>query len=209
MGCNSEDLFHIFKSSCAAAQIRVPNGQERWQHLDEYILKMKTIVDNLIAISESVKEKDQILHILRGLGLNYISIVASLTTREDDLSFHYVQSILLTHEERLQLQHVVPAYLTSITNLATSSIHSSSSMHNRRSQPISTLNQPSFYRSYRPSLPKQYYFGHHQRQAPSIRTQCQLYGKCGHTACNFYHRFDLCLQDPSQTSVSPNPCSTT
>ena len=163
MGCNSEDLFRLFKISCDATQIRVPNGQERWKQLDEYILKMKTIANNLISINEPVKENDQILHILRGLSLNYNSIVTSLTTREDDLSLHYVQSILLTHEKRLQLQRVLLAYLTSITNLSTSSIHPSSSMHNRRSHPISTLNQPSYYRSYRPSLPKQYYFGHPQR----------------------------------------------
>ena len=162
----------------------------------EYVLKMKTIVDNLAAIDEPVKEIDQILQILGGLGPEYNSIVASLTTREDDLSLHHVQSILLTHEQRLQLQHAVPANLTSVTTyLAASSIHTSSSMHNRHSQPRSTPNQPSSYRSYIPNLPKQSCFGHHQRQAPSTKPQCQICGKFGHTAFKCYHCFDLSLQD--------------
>ena len=64
----------------------------------EYILKVKTITDNLAAIGEPVKERDQILQILGGLGPEYNSIVASLTSRDEDLSLHFVHSILLTHE---------------------------------------------------------------------------------------------------------------
>ena len=51
----------------------------------EFILKMKTICDNLVAIGELVNERDHILQILGGLGLEYNSIVASLTTREGDI----------------------------------------------------------------------------------------------------------------------------
>ena len=98
----------------------------------EYVLKMKTIADNLAVIDEPVNERDQILQILEGLCLEYNSIVASLTTREVDLSLHFVQSILLAHDQILQLQHAVPTDLTSVTShLASSSIHPSSSMHNR------------------------------------------------------------------------------
>ncbi|RVX10831.1 Retrovirus-related Pol polyprotein from transposon RE2 [Vitis vinifera] len=45
----------------------------------EYILKIKTISDNLAAIGEPVKETDHILQLLGGLGSEYNSIVASLT----------------------------------------------------------------------------------------------------------------------------------
>ena len=63
----------------------------------EYILRIKNISDNLAAIRESVYERDQILQLLAGLRADYNFIVASLTTREDDLSLHPVHSILLTH----------------------------------------------------------------------------------------------------------------
>ena len=47
----------------------------------EYVLKMKTFVDNLATIDEPIKERDQILQIQGGLGPEYNSIVAFLTTR--------------------------------------------------------------------------------------------------------------------------------
>ena len=164
------DLQRIFSASSKARvmQLRLEYQMTNkdGNTMAEYVLKMKTIANNLADIDEHVKERDQILPILGGLGLEYNSIVASLTTREDDLSLHFVRSILLTHEQRLQLQHAVPTDLTSVTaHLAASSIHLSSSMHNRRSEPRSTPNEPSSYRSYRPNLPKQSYSGHHQRQA--------------------------------------------
>ncbi|RVW22623.1 Retrovirus-related Pol polyprotein from transposon RE1 [Vitis vinifera] len=71
----------------------------------DYILKMKTIYDNLAAVGEPVKDRDHILQLLGGLGPDYNSIVAFLTAREDDLSLHSVHSILLTHEQKLHLQH--------------------------------------------------------------------------------------------------------
>ena len=37
----------------------------------EYLLNLKTLDDNLVAIRESVLEIDQIPQILRGLGANY------------------------------------------------------------------------------------------------------------------------------------------
>ena len=79
----------------------------------DFLLKMNS--DNLAAFSEYVKERDLILQILGGLGPDYNSIIASLTTRENDLSLSSVHSILLTHEQRLNLQQSVPADITSIT----------------------------------------------------------------------------------------------
>ncbi|RVX16768.1 Retrovirus-related Pol polyprotein from transposon RE1 [Vitis vinifera] len=46
----------------------------------EYILKIKTISDNLVAIGEPVKESDHILQLLGGLDSEYNTIMASLTT---------------------------------------------------------------------------------------------------------------------------------
>lgn len=71
----------------------------------EYILKAKNLVDYLAAMGEPITERDQILKLLRGLGTNYNSIVALLTTCEDDISVHLEHSILLTHKQRLCFQN--------------------------------------------------------------------------------------------------------
>ncbi|RVW31973.1 hypothetical protein CK203_097496 [Vitis vinifera] len=77
----------------------------------EYILRIKTISDNLVAIREPVKYRDHIIKLLGSLGPEYNSIVASLTAREDDFSLHSVHNILLTHEQRLNHQHTPPTDL--------------------------------------------------------------------------------------------------
>ena len=77
----------------------------------EYILRIKTISDNLVAIREPVKDRDHIIKLLGSLGPEYNSIVASLTAREDDFSLHSVHNILLMHEQRLNHQHTPPTDL--------------------------------------------------------------------------------------------------
>ena len=67
----------------------------------EYILKMKIVSDNLAIVGELVKETDQIFQLLGGLGSKYNAIVASLTTRNEEFSLHFVHNMFLTHEQRL------------------------------------------------------------------------------------------------------------
>lgn len=69
----------------------------------EYILRVKIIIDNFAAIGEPVPDREHILQMLGVLGPEYHSIVASLTTHDDNLSLHSVHS-MLTHEQRLLLQ---------------------------------------------------------------------------------------------------------
>ena len=80
----------------------------------EYILKMKTVSDNLATVGEPVKEIDQILQLLGGLGSEYNAIVASLTTRDEELSLHSIHGMLLTHKQRLTSQNTSSSYLNSI-----------------------------------------------------------------------------------------------
>ena len=51
----------------------------------DYIMKLKTLADNLSAIGESVSEKDHILQILGGLGADDSSIVASPTAQKEEI----------------------------------------------------------------------------------------------------------------------------
>lgn len=81
---------------------------------------MKSLVDSLAAIREPRTERDQILQLLGGLGANYNSIVASLTTHEDDISLHLIHSMLLTYEQRLHLQNTIAENINISTNVAIS-----------------------------------------------------------------------------------------
>lgn len=54
--------------------------------------------NNLVAIRELIHDRDHIMQLLRGLGVEYNSIMASFIAREDEISLHMVYSILLTYE---------------------------------------------------------------------------------------------------------------
>lgn len=84
----------------------------------DYILKLKNMVDNLVAIRESVHNRDHILQLLGGLGVEYNSIMVSLTAREDEVSLHMTHSILLTYEQHLILQNSIEGNVIS-ANLTT------------------------------------------------------------------------------------------
>ena len=72
--------------------------------MSEYILKIKSIADNLIAIGETISPQDQVLYVLGGLGADYNSLVTSVTTRGDFPSIDELYSQLMTFENRLEQQ---------------------------------------------------------------------------------------------------------
>ena len=89
----------------------------------DYILKLKNLVDNLTAIGEPVHNRDHILQLLGGLGVEYNSIVASLIAREDEVSLHMAHSIMLTYEQRLNLQNSTEDNVIFANLTTTSSYH--------------------------------------------------------------------------------------
>ena len=60
----------------------------------DYILKIKSFSDQLAAISEKVSERDQVLHLLAGLGAEYNSFVVSITSKSKSVTFDHVSSLL-------------------------------------------------------------------------------------------------------------------
>lgn len=68
----------------------------------EYLLKVNTIVDNLVAIKESISEQDQILYLLEALDIDHNSFVVSMISRHETLSVEEIHSMLFTHEHCLE-----------------------------------------------------------------------------------------------------------
>ena len=89
-------LEKLFSSSTRARRLEFQTTKKNSLSMMDYFLKLKTLSDNLAAAGGPVSERDHILQILGGLGVDYNPIVASLTAREDDLHLQSVQSILLT-----------------------------------------------------------------------------------------------------------------
>ncbi|KAL5559363.1 hypothetical protein UlMin_035574 [Ulmus minor] len=73
----------------------------------EFIMKIKSLCDNLAAIGEPVTDQDQIMNLLVGLGSDYNAVVTSISTRDNQLTLEDVHSLLLTFEHRLEQQNSV------------------------------------------------------------------------------------------------------
>ena len=62
--------------------------------VEEYILKMRSLADNLNSVGQLITDEDLILYILGGFGPEYESIVVNLTSRNDALTLQEVQFAL-------------------------------------------------------------------------------------------------------------------
>uniref|UniRef100_A0A803PEN8 Retrovirus-related Pol polyprotein from transposon TNT 1-94-like beta-barrel domain-containing protein n=1 Tax=Cannabis sativa TaxID=3483 RepID=A0A803PEN8_CANSA len=80
--------------------------------------KAQAIADALSIAGSPITNQDLVLHLLNGLGLEFNSVVSSITSRSDLLLFEEVQALLLSHETRLEHHNsVVDLSLTLQANL--------------------------------------------------------------------------------------------
>ena len=64
-------IFYFLQSPAYATQLEIQTTHKGSLSMMEYVLNLKTLAENLVAITKSVLEKDQTLQILRGLGVDY------------------------------------------------------------------------------------------------------------------------------------------
>ena len=66
------------------------------------MLKMKNVVESLLAAGQTITDEELILYILGGLGQEYESVVVNLTSRQDNITLQEVQYMLQTQEMLLE-----------------------------------------------------------------------------------------------------------
>jgi hypothetical protein len=69
--------------------------------MQAYLDQKRTLTDRLRQFGSLVSEADLQLFILHGLNIDYDSLVVSLTSRSDAVSFNDLAGFLLTHEQCL------------------------------------------------------------------------------------------------------------
>ncbi|KAL6322818.1 hypothetical protein AAG906_020818 [Vitis piasezkii] len=172
----------------------------------EYLLKIKSIVDNLVAIGENITKQDRILYLLAGLGAEYNSFIISVTSGHEPLSLEEIHSMLLTHENRLEQQHITEETNLLQANIATMNLQGYNKKNQkfgqfktqgRDNQNQQQFNHQNFGRSRRGSFNNHFYsFGSFNNVSGGSngKPQCQVCGKYGHIAINYYNRFDQTYQ---------------
>ena len=78
----------------------------------DYMMKLKGILDSLVAITGSMSEQVQIRNLLTGLGANYNDVVTAINSRYDRISLETVHDMLLSYEHKLEQQNVVESIIT-------------------------------------------------------------------------------------------------
>uniref|UniRef100_A0A803PLF1 Uncharacterized protein n=1 Tax=Cannabis sativa TaxID=3483 RepID=A0A803PLF1_CANSA len=151
--------------------------------ISDYYDKVKLLADSLSTAGHPMDESDLIMHLLNGLGPEYDPIVVHVTSLVDNLSFESIQSLLLTHESRIERHFNVNDLSSKITaNLNIKNQKNASGAPHRfyNSQQrgsygnmnrVPTRNQ----RTGPPSIP---------------RLLCQVCHKLGHTAVVCHYTFD-------------------
>ncbi|KAL5538074.1 hypothetical protein UlMin_043114 [Ulmus minor] len=104
-------LEKIFSSSSRARlmqlRLQLQTTKKTSISMIDFIMKIKSLCDNLAAIGEPVTNQDQIMNLLAGLGSDYNAVVTSISTRDNQLTLEDVHSLLLTFEHRLEQRNSV------------------------------------------------------------------------------------------------------
>ena len=97
-----EQIFST-KSKAKVLQLRLSlqTTKKGGRSVEDYILKMKSLVNSLMAAGQKISNDELTLYILGGLGLEFEAIVVHLTSLEF-VTLQEVQHMLQTHEMRLE-----------------------------------------------------------------------------------------------------------
>ncbi|KAK6129825.1 hypothetical protein DH2020_036411 [Rehmannia glutinosa] len=155
----------------------------------DYLGKMKGCFDLLASAGERLSEKDQVLHILAGLGSEYNVVMVSATSRLEPLSVVEIQSLLIS-------------YVTRFESIVVPMVNSDGSLHS-----VNNVAQPPQRRGFFPNQSigrERIQFANQSNRGGRTnrgsfrgrggrygnRLICQLCGIAGHTADRCWHRYD-------------------
>jgi Reverse transcriptase (RNA-dependent DNA polymerase)/gag-polypeptide of LTR copia-type/GAG-pre-integrase domain len=223
----SSDLWHEltvrFSSQSLASvmdlKMQIHSLQKGHLSMQAYLDQKRSLADRLRMIGCPVSDADLQLFILHGLSIEYDSLVVSLNSRSDAVSFNELCGLLLAHEQRL-LKHALsiaplqpsspafPASLASATSqqpvLSQAFLAApASSVLGSPSTDKDLMEQFSAFLSSRGS-----WSGKHSGKSSSgtsaDRFLCQLCMKRGHTADRCYKRFDATYKPPPPRPLFKN-----
>lgn len=89
------------KAKVRQLRSKLKNTKKGTHTINEFVLHMKAICDSLVAIGDSISEKDQIDAILEGLPEEYGPFVMMIYGRSDSPSVSDIESSLLLQEAQL------------------------------------------------------------------------------------------------------------
>ncbi|PKU81649.1 Retrovirus-related Pol polyprotein from transposon TNT 1-94 [Dendrobium catenatum] len=150
--------------------------------MQQYLAKIKTIVDTIAASGSSVDQEDIILYILNGLPSSYNSFKTSIRTSLLPIDLDTLYSLLCSEEIHVQQE----------TEKESSPLSDSVALYSNTSS-NKFRNNKKFPRNKNTSLPpsSSHTASNNQSGNSNTRPICQICGKMGHVAINCWHRCNM------------------
>ncbi|KAF7835472.1 Retrovirus-related Pol polyprotein from transposon TNT 1-94 [Senna tora] len=170
---------------------------------NEYLLKIKRLVDSLFSVGSPLTNNDHIEAILEGLPEEYNSFVVSITSRLDPYSLDEIESLLVAQEEPIE-KFKKEQDASSFAPMSANFVQSQNKNMKGSQNSQSSQNNGNFNQNTRGGSSNFRGRGRNTRGrgAPynSSRPQCQVCGKVGHMAWQCYFRFDQQYISPFATA---------
>ncbi|KAL4347943.1 hypothetical protein GQ457_17G007820 [Hibiscus cannabinus] len=164
----------------------------------DYLMKLKSVCDNLASCGEVISEQEHVTAILNGLSPEYESVITVITANPNPSDLRTVRTILLDAESRqvsLVEQFPVSAHVVVQQQTTSPHVYTSSPNSQQGSSDQGTGTKNIAYRS--DSSSGAYRGRGRGGRFSSSRPQCQLCGKTGHLVERCYRRFDIIFKNES------------
>lgn len=90
------------KAKVRQLRSELKNTKKRTKTVGEYLLRIKAIVDSLVAIGDPISDQDHIDAILEGLSEEYSPFVMMIYSRIDPILIHDLEGLLVVQEAQLE-----------------------------------------------------------------------------------------------------------
>ncbi|PKU72458.1 Retrovirus-related Pol polyprotein from transposon TNT 1-94 [Dendrobium catenatum] len=150
--------------------------------VQQYLTRIKQIVDNISASGSKIESEDVMLHILNGLPPTYNSFKSTIRSSLLPINLDTFYALLCNEEIHLQQENLQE--LNGNTNPAALYAALSNSSRNRNNN----YRRPNKPKNQQPSQPAPTFPPAASTPQSSSRTICQICGKIGHIALNCWHR---------------------
>ncbi|PON83159.1 Copia-like polyprotein/retrotransposon [Trema orientale] len=187
-------LEHLFTTRSQAKllqlKMELQNLKKGNLSMADYLAKLENLADQCAIAGYLIEDEDLVMHALAGLDSEYDSIVCIITTRHTDekLALKEVYSLLLNQEARIQQHHAAMV----INNPSANYSAKNGGQYGTRSRGHGN------YFSRGRGRGRNGNSGH--SNGSSGKPICQICGKQGHIALNYWYRMDETFQASSSSS---------
>lgn len=185
-------------------KLQLRNTKNRSMKMSECLLKIKSIVDSLIAMGYEVSTSEHVELILDGLPSDYDAFITSVSTRTDPFTVSEIEAHLLAQETRIERNHN-ETLSANITNVQFKNPSSGSNFnHNQtnKNQYFNNRTNSSNYQNFSSNYNANYrgrnnnHFkgrgrrGYNSNNSGRSLTVCQIYNKACHLASTCFYKYD-------------------